>query len=80
MNVSLREYGESLFAPGFVQDVRDRLDRIERAGCPCDESVHLNALHDLAHDDVPVLLRAIEVLTIENGRLKAAHWAAANNA
>ncbi|GAA2418352.1 hypothetical protein [Mycolicibacterium llatzerense] len=63
---------DSLFAPESVQDVRKRLARIESAGCPCVESDHLNALHDLAHHDVPVLLGVIEAQAVENETLRGA--------
>lgn len=63
---------DSLFAPESVQDVRERLARIESAGCPCVESDHLNALHDLAHDDVPVLLCVIGAQAVENETLCSA--------
>lgn len=46
----------SIFGPESLQDIRDRLTFIKDHGCPCVESPHLNALHDLAHDDVPALL------------------------
>lgn len=67
-----REGDYGLFAPKSIQDVRERLARIESTGCPCVESDHLNALHDLAHDDVPVLLGVIETQDAENQTLRAA--------
>lgn len=52
----------SIWAPETLQQVRDRLEFIDAHECDCDELPHSNALHDLAHDDVPVLLRVIERL------------------
>jgi hypothetical protein len=63
---------DSLFAPQSVQDIRGRLARIESTGCPCAESPHLNALHDLAHDDVPVLISVLEAQTAEVEKLRGA--------
>ncbi|WP_458317141.1 hypothetical protein [Mycolicibacterium brisbanense] len=53
----------SIWAPESLQQVRDRLEFIDAHECDCDAMPHSNALHDLAHDDVPVLLRVIEQLT-----------------
>lgn len=66
----------SIWAPETLQEVRDRLSRIKAAGCPCLESDHLNALHDLAHDDVPVLLQLIErqAEALERVRALTARW------
>lgn len=50
----------SIFAPESLQDIRDRLAFIEANECDCDETPHTSALHDLAHDDVPALLRVVE--------------------
>lgn len=52
----------SIWAPETLQQVRDRLEFIDAHECDCDELPHSSALHDLAHDDVPVLLRVIEQL------------------
>lgn len=52
----------SIWAPETLQQVRDRLEYIDAHECDCDEMPHSNALHDLAHDDVPVLLKVIESL------------------
>ena len=49
-----------LFAPQNVEDIRDRLTRVEDTACNCGDTPHENALHDLAHDDVPWLLDALE--------------------
>lgn len=54
--------GDSLFSPEKLQDVCDRLEYIDAHECDCGETPHEDALHDLAHDDVPVLLRVIERL------------------
>lgn len=54
--------GDSLWAPESLKEVRDRLEYIDAHECHCGEGPHANALHDLAHDDVPVLLRVIEQL------------------
>lgn len=53
----------SIWAPETLQQVRDRLEYIDAHECDCDELPHSSALHDLAHDDVPVLLRVIERMT-----------------
>lgn len=52
----------SVFAPRSLQDIRDRLTRANQLACDCLDSDHENALHDLAHDDVPVLLRLVDHL------------------
>jgi hypothetical protein len=67
----IEDCGDSIFAPESLDDVRARLASIEETGCPCLEGDHQNALHDLAHDDVPVLLRAIEQLSAKVERLAA---------
>lgn len=54
--------GDSMFAPGSLDDIRRRLAFIESSECECDTTPHENAIHDLVHDDVPVLLRVIEKL------------------
>lgn len=56
---------DSLFAPGSLEDVRCRLSFIQASECNCDEGPHENALHDLANDDVPVLLSVIGRLDTE---------------
>ncbi|URP21291.1 hypothetical protein SEA_GRANDSLAM_64 [Gordonia phage GrandSlam] len=55
--------GNPLFSPESLQDIKDRLKRIHETPCQCDESPHMNALHDLIHDDVPVLLEVLEPTT-----------------
>lgn len=70
MSTSLRGFSDNLFAPASTRDVLDRLARIEASDCPCDESPHLNALYDLAYDDVPILLLAIEAQAAEIKRLR----------
>ncbi|QFG09090.1 hypothetical protein I5J49_gp62 [Mycobacterium phage ThulaThula] len=62
----------SIWAPESLQEVRDRLEFIDAHECHCDESPHENALHDLANDDVPVLLKVIETLGAEVERLRRA--------
>ncbi|MFN6543519.1 hypothetical protein [Mycolicibacterium nivoides] len=52
----------SLFSPATLQEVRDRLEYIDAHECDCGETPHEDALHDLAHDDVPALLQVIEQL------------------
>lgn len=64
-----------LFSPTSLDDVRQTLSIISRTECPCDESGHLSALHDLAHDDVPVLLRVIEHLYRRVEHLESAEGA-----
>lgn len=61
----------SLFGPESLQQVRDRLEFIDAHDCDCDELPHSNALHDLAHDDVPALIKVIEQLAAEVERLRA---------
>lgn len=61
----------SLFSPSTLQEVRDRLEYIDAYECDCGETPHEDALHDLAHDDVPALLRVIEHQAAENERLQA---------
>ena len=58
----IQALGDSIFAPETLQQVRDRIARIDSTACMCGDTPHENALHDLAHDDVPVLLRAIDRL------------------
>ncbi|AII28211.1 hypothetical protein VC74_gp59 [Mycobacterium phage Sparky] len=60
----------SIWAPETLQQVRDRLEFIDAHECDCDESPHSNALHDLANDDVPVLLKVIEGQAAEIDRLR----------
>lgn len=69
----------SIFAPETLDEVRDRLDWIEATGCPCSDSEHLRSLHDLAHDDVPVLLKVIEqqAAAIDRVRALADRWTSA---
>ncbi len=62
---SLSDY--SLFGPESLDDVRHRLAYIDNHECKCDEGPHENAIHDLAYDDVPVLLKLIEVLAAKAG-------------
>lgn len=62
----------SIWAPETLQQVRDRLEYIDAHECDCDESPHRNALHDLANDDVPVLLKVIEAQAAEHERLRGA--------
>lgn len=47
-----------------------RLEYIDAHECDCDELPHSNALHDLANDDVPVLLKVIEQQAAEVERLR----------
>lgn len=54
----------SIFAPRSLQDIRDRHARSNQLVCNCLDSDHENALHDLAINDVPVLLRLIEHLVL----------------
>lgn len=63
----IQAVGDSLFAPETLEDIRCRLSFIAASECNCIEGPHENALHDLAHDDVPVLLQVIERL---DGRLQ----------
>lgn len=51
-----------IWAPETLKQVRDRLEYIDAHECDCGETPHEDALHDLAHDDVPVLLKIIERL------------------
>lgn len=60
----------SLFSPVTLQEVRDRLEYIDAHECNCCDSPHEDALHDLAHDDVPVLLKVIEQQATEVERLR----------
>lgn len=60
----------SLFGPESLKQVRDRLEFIDAHDCDCDELPHSNALHDLAHDDVPVLIKVIEQQAAEVERLR----------
>lgn len=61
----------SLFGPESLQQIRDRLEDIDATECDCDELPHSNALHDLAHDDVPALLRFVEHLQGEVEKWRA---------
>lgn len=63
---------DSLFAPETLEDIRCRLSFIEASECNCNEGPHENALHDLADDDVPVLLRVVEKQAADIERLKVA--------
>ena len=60
----------SIFSPESLQEIRDRLAHIEASECDCDESPHLDALHDVARDDVPVLLALVDQLAGEVDRLR----------
>jgi len=53
----------SIFEPESLQDICERLGYIDEHECVCNESPHLNALHDLAYDDVPALLTVLDTLT-----------------
>ncbi|MBP3087014.1 hypothetical protein [Mycolicibacterium fortuitum] len=61
----------SIWAPESLQQVRDRLEFIDAHECDCGETPHESALHDLAHDDVPALLKVIERQAAEVERLRA---------
>lgn len=65
----VRAASHSLFKPESLQDVRDRLARIDASPCRCADTPHENALHDLANDDVPVLLKVVDQLALEVERL-----------
>lgn len=60
----------SLFSPETLQQVRDRLEYIDAHECDCGETPHEDALHDLAHDDAPVLLKVIEQQAAKLNRLR----------
>lgn len=60
----------SLFGPESLEDIRCRLSFIEASECNCDEGPHENALHDLAHDDVPALLVLLNRLSELTRRLE----------
>lgn len=60
----------SIWVPETLQQVRDRIEYIDAHECDCDELPHSNALHDLANDDVPVLLKVIEQQAAEVERLR----------
>ena len=60
----------SLWSPETLQEVRDRLERIDEYPCHCSTSEHVDALHDLANDDVRVLLKVIERQASEVERLR----------
>ena len=62
--------GDSFWSPETLQEVRDRLEYIDAHECDCGETPHESALHDLAHDDVPVLLKVIERQAAEVERLR----------
>lgn len=55
----------SIFAPESLADIKCRLSFIEASECNCVEGPHENALHDLVHDDVPVLLKVVDQLAAE---------------
>ncbi|BCO56111.1 hypothetical protein MINTM005_13550 [Mycobacterium intracellulare] len=61
----------SLFGPESLEDVQQRLARIDSNECRCGDSPHENALHDLAHDDAPALLRLVESLETKRAKVKA---------
>ncbi|NOR03669.1 hypothetical protein HGK72_26825 [Mycolicibacterium fortuitum] len=61
----------SIWAPESLQQVRGRLEFIDAHECDCGETPHESALHDLAHDDVPVLLKVIERQATEVERLRS---------
>ena len=69
LDTLLQGCSTSLFKPESLDDVRDRLDYIEEHECNCNEGPHENALHDLAHDDVPILLELISLLWNDRARL-----------
>lgn len=66
----------SIFGPETLEDIRSRLVFKKETGCPCLESDHLNALHDLWNDDVPALLVVMEQMAAEVERLQASLGAA----
>jgi hypothetical protein len=53
----------NLFEAATLGDVRRRLELIQSEDCRCGDSLHENALHDLANDDVPVLLAELARLS-----------------
>jgi hypothetical protein len=59
---AIRSAGDSLFSPETLDDITARLALIAHSECNCGTTPHENALHDLAVDDVPVLLRVVERL------------------
>lgn len=60
----------SIFAPETLRDIECRLSFIEASECNCNDSPHENAIHDLAHTDVPALLLAIKQQAAENSALR----------
>ena len=54
--------GGSPYAPRTIDQIQERLHRIETNECRCGASTHENALHDLAADDVPALIRLVDLL------------------
>lgn len=50
----------SLFGPTSLEDIRCRLSFIAASECNCVEGPHENAIHDLAADDAPAMLKVLE--------------------
>lgn len=64
-NQLIQASSDSIFSPESLADIACRLSFIEASECNCVEGPHENALHDLARDDVPVLLKAVDRLDAE---------------
>ena len=60
--MTLPNINNSLFAPANLEQVKARLREALELPCDCNTTEHENAIHDLVHDDIPVLIAAVEKL------------------
>lgn len=54
--------GLSLFASRSLAEIEAHLAAVEKSDCRCSDSTHENAVHDLVHIDVPVLVAEVKRL------------------
>lgn len=63
----------SLFGPTSLEDIRCRLSFIAASECNCVEGPHENALHDLAVDDAPAMLKVLEQADVAMKQVRNLH-------
>lgn len=63
----------ALFGPTCLDDIRVRLQFIAASECNCDTSLHINALHDLAADDAPAMLKVLEQADVAMKQVRDLH-------
>lgn len=54
--------GQSMFASQSLAEIEAHLAGLDRSDCRCSDSTHENAVHDLIHIDMPVLIAEVKRL------------------